>query len=56
MIQEMWFGIALIMAWFTTLILYLDNRKRISAHDRELTVLAVALGQEIAEGGNDEEH
>lgn len=55
MIEDIWMGIALAMAWFTTLILYFDNRKRLEAHDRELTVLAVALGQEIVEG-NDEEH
>lgn len=49
-IQELWFGLALVLMWGTTLILYIDNRKRISAHDRELTVLAVAYGELTSEG------
>ena len=53
MLEEIWFGLALVMMWGTTMILYIDNRKRISAHDRELTVLAMAIGNEIAEGENE---
>ena len=55
MIQEIWFGIAMILMWGTTLVLYFDNRKRISAHDRELTVLAVAYGQLADDEGEDNE-